>query len=569
MSIRAVPGKNDLATLYPELAEEWHERNLPLTPQQVTCSSARKVWWICVQGHEWRAIISNRTKHGQGCPYCSGKRVIPGVSDLATLRPDLSLEWSRKNLPLQPNQVKTGSNKKVWWQCGKGHEWQATIACRALSNYGCPYCSGKKVLTGENDLATVCPELAAQWHERNAPLRPDQVMSKSNKKVWWRCAKGHEWQEVICYRVQGHGCPYCSGNKVLKGENDLASVYPALVAEWSDKNLPLRPDQVTYGSGRKVWWVCARGHEWKTMIAHRSLEGSGCPYCSGRKTVEGENDLTTLYPSVAAEWSKRNFPLRPSQFSPGSNKKVWWSCSKGHKWQAIIASRTLKGSGCPYCSGRKAMEGENDLATLYPSIAAEWSKRNSPLRPSQFRPGSNKKVWWQCSKGHEWQTIIVSRTLKGGGCPYCSGQKAVEGENDLATLYPSIAAEWSKRNSPLRPSQFSPGSNKKVWWQCSKGHEWRATVDSRTLQGCGCPYCAGQKVICGETDLATRYSNIAAEWSNRNLPLRPDQVTCGSDKKVWWQCSMGHEWQATVNNRTAGSGCPYCRGVVPWVRKQL
>ena len=302
------------------------------------------------------------------------------------------------------------------------------------------------------------------------------------------------------------------------------------------------------------------------MIAHRSLEGSGCPFCSGRKAVAGENDLATLYPDVAAEWSSKNLPLQASQVKPKSNRRVWWQCVSGHEWQAVVSDRS-NGKGCPYCSGRLVITGENDLATLRPEIAAEWSSKNFPLYPDQVKAGSNRKVWWQCKEGHEWQATVNERT-QGRGCPYCAGQRVIQGENDLATMYPTLAAEWSQRNRPLEPNQVKPGSNRRVWWHCKKKeHEWQATVNSR-VQGTGCPYCAGQRVLPGENDLATMYPGLAAEWSGRNFPLKPDQVMSGSSRKVWWHCAAGHEWQASVRMRTAGHGCPYCQGLTPRARKQ-
>ena len=126
----------------------------------------------------------------------------------------LMAEWNwERNTDVAPSQLTLGSNKKVWWKCNKGHEWQASISHR---NNGrrCPYCTGKKVLKGYNDLQTVNPTLAKEWnYEKNDGLTPDEVMPNSNKKVWWKCSKGHEWQATITNRNKGTGCPYCSGRK--------------------------------------------------------------------------------------------------------------------------------------------------------------------------------------------------------------------------------------------------------------------------------------------------------------------------------------------------------------------
>ena len=108
-------------------------------------------------------------------------------------------------------------------------------------------------------------------------------MSNSGKKVWWKCSNGHEWQTTISHRTIGSGCPYCSGLKVIKGENDLQTVNPTLANEWNyEKNDGLTPLDVRPSSGKKVWWKCREGHEWQATINHRN-NGNGCPICAKEK----------------------------------------------------------------------------------------------------------------------------------------------------------------------------------------------------------------------------------------------------------------------------------------------
>lgn len=130
--------------------------------------------------------------------------------------------------------------------------------------------------------------------------------------------------------------------------NSLAAVHPELVAEWSEKNLPLTPDSITFGSNKKVWWKGACGHEWETSVKARS-NGEKCPICSGARVVAGINDLSTLKPELASEWSEEN-EIKPTEVSIGSHKKVIWKCKLGHEWIATVKSRTINGTGCPYCS---------------------------------------------------------------------------------------------------------------------------------------------------------------------------------------------------------------------------
>ena len=129
---------------------------------------------------------------------------------MQTVNPALAKEWNyEKNTGLTPVDVTPGSNKIVWWKCHQEHEYKASIADRK-SGRGCPYCAGKKVLKGFNDLQTVNPTLAAEWHdEKNNKLTPSDVMPNSHDMVWWKCNKGHEWQARIDSRNNGNGCPIC------------------------------------------------------------------------------------------------------------------------------------------------------------------------------------------------------------------------------------------------------------------------------------------------------------------------------------------------------------------------
>ena len=201
--------------------------------------------------------------------------------------------------------------------------------------------------------------------------------------------------------------------------NSLATVHPELVAEWSEKNLPLTPDKITFGSNKRVWWKGSCGHEWQASVKARS-SGEKCPICSGARVVEGINDLATLKPQLAQEWSKKN-ELKPTEVSVASHKKIIWKCKHGHEWTASIKSRTVNGTGCPYCSHNKVLAGFNDLASQYPEVAAEWSDRNIPLQPTMVTAFANSKAWWKCKDcGNEWYTLITTRS-GGRKCPNCSG----------------------------------------------------------------------------------------------------------------------------------------------------
>lgn len=232
-----------------------------------------------------------------------------------------------------------------------------------------------------NSLAEVHPELVSEWSEKNLPLTPDDITFGSNKKVWWKGACGHEWEKSVKARSNGEKCPICSGARAIAGINDLATLEPLLVKQWSKKN-KIKPTEVSIGSHKKVIWRCEKGHEWEAAVKSRTINKTGCPYCSHNKVLAGFNDFATLLPGIAAEWSDRNYPLLPTQVTVFANRKAWWKCNDCRReWNTLISTRS-GGSKCPYCSGYIFLKGFNDLQTTHPEIASEWSEKNLPLKHS-------------------------------------------------------------------------------------------------------------------------------------------------------------------------------------------
>lgn len=692
--------QGSFGTCYPNLLEEWDYSKNEVSPYEITKDSTRKVWWKCKKcGYEWKVGVSYRTTRGHNCPACSNK-VVNEQNCLTTTHPEVLIKWNYdKNSDITPNDVTYGSNKKVWWKCEKGHEWQATVNS-IVSGGQCPICCGQKVLPGYNDLQTLYPHIAAEWHpNKNEGLLPSDITAgSSKKKIWWVCPRGHEYQATVANRTHGTGCPICDRERktsfpeqaiyfyfkqittahnryLLNGEteidvflpeykigieydglyyhndeqskekekrknailqnagitlfrvkesknleqvdteqiiycrntpdyvfigeiigkllerinrllhtsfaikvdinrdsseiysqyllsekeNSLAVKRQDLAEEWHPtKNGFLKPDMVSCSSGKTVWWLGKCGHEWQMKIENRT-KGSNCPYCSGKRVLVGFNDLETTHPQLIKEWDFEKNTFSPRSISFGSHKKVWWICENGHSYSATVWNR-IAGKGCPYCINKKVLKGYNDLQTLYPHIAAEWDVVKNGAYPDSVTPGSNKRVWWKCSKcGHQWETNPNHRVYRNSGCPACSGRVATESNNLLVTN-PLLCNEWNYDRNDKGPTEYKRASNQKVWWRCSKcGYEWKALISERS-KGTGCPCCAGKEVVSGINDLSSVNPALAKEWNyKRNEGLTPEMVTSGTHKKVWWKCPIcNHEWVASVNNRNRGRGCPKC-----------
>ena len=145
---RCKPGINDLATVDPELASEWHPtENGNLKPSMFAVNSHVKVQWLGKCGHSFPGIIKNRHVQKTGCPYCSNQKLLQGFNDLKTRFPKLAEEWDYNKNERQPNEVIAGGNTSYNWLCQLGHSWSSSIADRKRGD-GCPYCSNKRLLIG-------------------------------------------------------------------------------------------------------------------------------------------------------------------------------------------------------------------------------------------------------------------------------------------------------------------------------------------------------------------------------------------------------------------------------------
>jgi hypothetical protein len=201
-----------------------------------------------------------------------------------------------------------------------------------------------------------------------------------------------------------------------------------------------------------------------------------------------KNSLASLFPHVAVDWHPlKNGFIDPFKISAFSKKKAWWLCPKGHVWESVIYYRS-RGAGCPQCRASSITTKGKLMVDHDPELLDEWHpEKNGSIDPTTITVGSRVKVWWMCENRHEWQAYVKHR-CKGTGCPYCKGRR-VGMDNSLAQVLPDLAKEWHPTyNDPLTPFDVRPGANRKVWWLCSNGHQWKAHIYARSA-GTGCPHC--------------------------------------------------------------------------------
>ena len=542
------------------------------------------------------------------------------VSDNAQLMAEW--DWEKNNdLCLDPYMLTQGCHTIVWWKCIQGHSYESQIRNR-VSGYGCPYCAGKKVMIGYNDLETFYPEVAKDWnYDRNGILTPTTVTYASNKKVWWKCnACNGEYEATVANRTKrGSACPYCASQKVLVGYNDLQSQSPELAAEWSPKNI-LQPTEVTLHSKKKVYWICPLGHDDYLMTIQQRSNRQGCPICAQQsqtsfpeqaiyyyikqifpdvinRYIFDNREIDIFIPSqnIGIEYNGYFSHMRKSErdavkkeffrslgimllvvkeYKTGSEKNdadFYIHERTSYKNLTSLVKEIIAALGCSSqvdvdCE-RDAisiknqyvtLRKENSIAAIRPDLIDRWDYD----RNGNITP---EMVTLGTGQRFYWKCRICNRSYLAWPSRIAEGSVCAKhhislkkGINDLATKHPELLKYWDYEKNDIAPSEIFGGGERVVYWKCKNGHSFSKSI-IKFVRGEGCPICAGKKVLVGFNDLETVSPSVANTWNYaKNGDALPTHITAHSNKEFWWICEYGHEWKAKVSNRVNGRGCPEC-----------
>lgn len=402
-------------------------------------------------------------------------------------------------------------------------------------------------------------DIKSEWDELKNGISFLDVKLSSSKKAWWKCKHGHSWEAKI-YSRKVSGCPYCSGRFPTK-ERNLLILDPEVAKEWHPtKNFPLTPDKISYGSGKKVWWMCKNSHEWEAVVSSRTYKRvkNGCPLCSKGNGVSKIElriyaELKTLFDSV--EHGVKIFGKEWDIILPRNKIAIEFD---GHHWhkgrETFDHNKTdfITNKGFLVIRIRQAPlnritqndilvgQRESDLAIIHKLV-----EKLEEITKKSFLEYKKANVF---KNENEYLNLLSDISFPDKG-------------KSLGEVYPKSIEIWDyTKNGKLTPYKVCSGSHQKIWCKCIRGHSWENTA-SNIRRGEYCPYCANQKV-CKDNSLDSLFPHIAEQWNfERNGGLTPDTVTKSSGRKVWWRCSFGHEWDEVIGNRTKQkTGCPYCSG---------
>ena len=549
--------EDDYKDLANSISLTWIGDTLPV-------NSTVKTKWRCRNGHEFTKSYK-KLRVRPYCPYCKGLKYGKDAYESAANK--YGYKWD--------GSVPKRSTEKVGWECPNGHKFSKSYS-QMLRQPGCPQCVGPNRRNSAEDYYALASDRGLEW------LGPLPGSSKTKTK--WRCPKGHVFESRYNDVQQGYGCSQCEIKGTSRAELRLLAelkyifkdvkwrykksgvecdVYiPSLRAaieydgSWWHKDKfnqdkaknkqladlkipvfrirehPLKKTQkhdVTHKHGKSLL-VAIKAILGNILFANPSPKearlirqylkrkryadpASYSKYVTMLPSPPDGYSLADKLPEITAEWDyEANAPLKPEMFSPGSAKKVWWRCSKGHRYEQKIFERTgSKKVGCPYCSGKQVALNES-FADKFPDLAEEWCDEKNDKAPTDYTPYSKKTVWWKAKCGHPaWDMPIYMRTgQQKSGCPYCAGKRIAIGES-FADIYPDLANEWHPTLNKKLPNEYKPMSNSIVWWRCEKGHEWKQRICQRAIRRLPCPICVLDEKTIRKKEMAEKVAKLIAK----------------------------------------------------------
>lgn len=490
---KKVNDTNSLQINAPNLVKEWSYELNKVHPSEVSKNSGIKVWWNCsICNKSWEAAVNNRIA-GTNCPYCSSMRNTSFIEqslffylkkyfpnsinryiepkskmEIDIFVPDIlvGVEYDsytyhknfekvlfdeKKNRTLNELGIKLIRIREIY-----GHQKLPSLDLKSWKEF-----DYKKNFNNENLNRLLENILEVMKCEASLSFKLDINVNRDKYTIL------HDYYHYA-------------------KSKSLDSLHPNIARDWDyEKNYPLLPSEIGVFSDQKVHFICSNGHKSYLKPKDR-VKSNGCTACKGTSLNES-NNLHNMSSSLIQEWDYEKNKIDPKHIRSYSHSKVDWICSKcGYKYTASIAHR-LKGTGCPKCAGQ-VLTYDLSLMAKYPEISKEFDVEKNQISANEVFAYSNKRMWWKCSKGHSYFSIIQNRTRHNKSCPYCSNQKVLIGYNDLESQRPEVLKFWDyELNININPNDFVYKSGKNVRWHCKEcGKKWIRSIRDQRAQ---CSYC--------------------------------------------------------------------------------
>ena len=358
-----------------------------------------------------------------------------------------------------------------------------------------------------------------------------------------------------------------------KPKRNLSQSHPQLIYRWHPtKNGDKKPEDFTYGSKKKVWWLCPKNknHDFESPIwfLTHSKSAGGCPFCAGKKVSE-DNSLAFLFPEIAKEWHPtKNGDKKPEDFTHGSKKKVWWLCPKKHTYSATLSSRTGMKSGCGKCSPQSSSQNVriySEIQFLFDKDELKYNYRVEGWEMDLFIPKINLAIEYD---GYHWHKDNEERDLR-------KNQYLVTKKIKLLRLREKPLSLLTKSDLSLTKGKIKKSDINNIARFIGKLFPKKSPIQKKIA------YYIKQKNFINEDiykntlavislpdpskSIINTHPEIAKEWDyKKNYPLLPDHYTQGSHENIWWKCKIcENSYQSQISDKTRldrrQRKCPQCK----------
>lgn len=358
--------------------------------------------------------------------------------------------------------------------------------------------------------------------------------------------------------------------------NNLTVTHPHILEQWDYDNNVLKPEELSHGSEKKVWWKCAKGHSYEMAVFSKIKHEKSCPVCSGHKTVPGVNDFATFYPKIAKEWHPtRNGELLPSQVARHTNRKVWWICKFGHEWQASVSERVGHKTGCPKCRSRRLTSFAEQaiyyyVKQLYPDTVNRYKDIfDNGMELDIYVPSIRVGIEFDGAAWHNSEEIHQKERVKYQICQKNNIKLIRVKEHtgnewwDVSDVTYTLHDRRNRRDLEtiiqVILDWMDPVSN---MWTRKRINDFHSKVHVNIKRDENAIW---EYLTPIANSLAELRPDLVKDWNyEKNGNLKPTMFGINSSDYVWWKCTKcGHEWRTSIVHRGGKrrSGCPECSKV--------
>lgn len=509
----------------PEILDWWDSSANTVTPESITRGAHDKVALKCPTcNHRYKRTVHkliNKCRDGvfrlTACPECGYSSRPDPEDNILALCPEIANWWSyEKNGDKKPEQFTKCSQFKAYMTCPDcGMELHSGISSlvKTLDDGTVvirhdSMCRKYRAQNSDNNIVKLYPDIIKWWDKvKNFPDNPEDFTIGSPHKAYFKCPDCGLVVHIRisdAFKVDENGvpaifrCSSCLGTRAIPGVNSLKVLYPE-IADSCISNV--NTDNILPDAESRYEWKCKIcGGTWFGIVKD-VVAGHSCPYCDGRQALKDYNDLATTHPDLAKEWSPNNERNVDTVLKSFTTPYLWICATCKGEYSYSVAEREVGDNACPYCDGRQALKGFNDLATTHPDLAEEWSPNNKRSIHTVLKSLTAPFLWVCPTCKGEYSCSVAKRKAGDSACPYCNDRKALFGFNSFKVRHPDLMQEWMEAENiiiGMDADKILDTCSDNVWWKCPIcNYPYTMTIKDRLMkQKRGhnpCPRCNGRR----------------------------------------------------------------------------